>query len=84
VTDRQTDRQTDEWTVPRHAGAKYAELRCLENSLYSYITQMTFLGILCLITGEKAQKNLSQGKRNLSQVKKNLSQSTVICILYSD
>jgi hypothetical protein len=32
---------------------------------------------ICLITEEKARKNLSQGKKNLSQVKKNLSQSTV-------
>jgi len=32
---------------------------------------------ICLITEEKARKNLSQGKKTLSQVKKNLSQSTV-------
>jgi len=32
---------------------------------------------ICLITEEKARRNLSQGKINLSQVKKNLSQSTV-------
>ena len=32
---------------------------------------------ICLITEEKARKNLSQGKKNLSQVKKNLSHGTV-------
>ena len=32
---------------------------------------------ICLTTGEKARKYLSQGKTNLSQVNKNLSQCTV-------
>jgi len=32
---------------------------------------------ICPTAGEKARKNLSQGKKNLSQVKKNLSEYSV-------
>jgi hypothetical protein len=35
---------------------------------------------ICLTTGEKTRRNLSQGKKKLSQVKKNVSHSTVYIV----
>jgi hypothetical protein len=36
-----------------------------------------FYSGICLITKEKARKNVGQDKKNLSQVKKNLSHTTI-------